>query len=88
MFDLIVRNADIADGLGNPLRKADLADGRRISILDDWDGGDKQERAFLRTVQASACKRFGTVLGPDYNAAHRDHFHLERGGSASGSFCR
>ena len=65
-----------------------LADGRRISILDDWDGGDKQERAFLRTVQASACKRFGTVLGPDYNAAHRDHFHLERGGSASGSFCR
>ena len=63
-----------------------LADGRRISVLTHWDGGDKQERAFLRTVQASACKRFGTVLGPDYNAAHRDHFHVERGGS--GGFCR
>lgn len=63
-----------------------LADGRRISVLQHWNGGDKQERAFLRTVQASACKRFGTVLGPDYNAAHRDHIHVERGGS--GGFCR
>lgn len=63
-----------------------LADGRRISVKDSWDAGGKSERAFLRTVQASACKRFGTVLGPGYNAAHRDHFHLERGGA--GGFCR
>ena len=63
-----------------------LADGRRIAVLEDWNGEDRQERAFLRTVQASACKRFGTVLGPEYNAAHRDHFHLERGGT--GGFCR
>ena len=63
-----------------------MADGRRISVLTHWDGVDRQERAFLRTVQASACKRFGTVLGPEYNAAHRDHIHVERGGS--GGFCR
>lgn len=63
-----------------------LADGRRVSVLDHWDGGTLREREFLRSVQASACKRFGTVLGPDYNAAHRDHFHLERGGSTG--FCR
>lgn len=63
-----------------------LADGRRISVKDDWDGGNADERRFLRTVQDSACKRFGTVLGPEYNAAHRDHFHLEKGGS--GGFCR
>ena len=64
-----------------------LADGRRISVKGDWDGGSAAERKFLRTVQDSACKRFGTVLGPRYNAAHADHFHLEvkRGG---GSFCR
>lgn len=62
-----------------------LADGRRISLAGDWDGGSQKERQFLRTVHRSACKRFGTVLGPDYNAAHRDHFHLE--GSGSG-FCR
>jgi len=62
-----------------------LADGRRISVLNHWNGGSPQERAFLRTVQDSACKRFGTVLGPAYNAAHRDHLHIELGG---GGFCR
>ncbi len=62
-----------------------LADGRRISVTDSWSGGSARERAFLRTVHESACKRFGTVLGPDYNAAHRDHLHLEEGG---GGFCR
>ena len=40
---------------------------------------------FLRVIHQSACKRFGTVLGPAYNAAHADHFHVEPGG---GGFCR
>ncbi|WP_435417061.1 extensin family protein [Parerythrobacter aurantius] len=62
-----------------------LEDGRRVSVLTDWKDGDAKEREFLRVVQQSACKRFGTVLGPEYNAAHRDHFHLERSQS---SFCR
>lgn len=62
-----------------------LADGRRISVLRDWAGEDNQARAFLQTVHASACKRFGTTLGPAYNAAHRDHLHLELSGRA---FCR
>ena len=61
-----------------------MADGRRITLSAGWDGS-AEEREFLRTIQASACRRFGTVLGPDYNAAHRDHFHLEEGG---GGFCR
>lgn len=63
-----------------------LADGRRVSVLDDWEGGSDAERDFLRVVQKSACKRFRTVLGPEYNAAHRNHFHVERGGD--GGFCR
>ncbi|MFB0610859.1 extensin family protein [Aurantiacibacter poecillastricola] len=53
-----------------------LADGRRISVADGWNG-DSREREFLRIVQRSACRRFDVVLGPDYNAAHRDHLHLE-----------
>jgi len=61
-----------------------LADGRRISVERDWDGGTREERQFLRVVHRSACRRFGTVLGPDYNAAHHDHFHLENEGNA---FC-
>lgn len=63
-----------------------LADGRRISVQDDWNSGSSEERRFLRIVHQSACKRFGMVLGPEYNAAHRDHFHLET--KAGGSFCR
>ncbi len=62
-----------------------LEDGRRITLTDDWNAGTAAEREFLRVVQKSACKRFGTVLGPQYNAAHEDHFHLE--GSET-SFCR
>jgi hypothetical protein len=63
-----------------------LADGRRIVLKRDWHGGDAATREFLRVVQKSACKRFGTVLGPEYNAAHEDHFHLE--GSGGATFCR
>lgn len=62
-----------------------LADGRRISVLGDWSSGTDSERRFLRVVHDSACKRFGTVLGPNYNAAHHDHFHLEYSNS---DFCR
>ncbi|WP_294334322.1 extensin family protein [uncultured Sphingomonas sp.] len=54
-----------------------LADGRRISVLNDWKGeGDKA--VFLRAVRDGACRLFATVLSPDYNAAHRDHLHLDQ----------
>ena len=62
-----------------------LADGRRISILNDWSTGG-QTAEFLRRIHESACKRFPTVLSPNYNAAHRDHFHFDMGGR--GGFCR
>jgi hypothetical protein len=62
-----------------------LADGRRISVLDKWSAGTSAERQFLTLVHQSACKRFGTVLGPAYNAAHRDHLHVELSGAG---FCR
>ena len=54
----------------------ELADGRYVSVLRDWQGTDP-EAQFLRQVHAGACRRFSTVLGPDYNAAHADHFHLD-----------
>lgn len=64
-----------------------LEDGRRIMVKSGWHGGSERERQFLRAVQQSACKRFDTVLGPDYNAAHADHLHVE-GVIASKSYCR
>jgi hypothetical protein len=64
-----------------------LEDGRRITVKNGWNGGTALEREFLRVVQSSACKRFDTVLGPEYNAAHQDHLHVE-GVIRSRSYCR
>ncbi|WP_110666545.1 extensin family protein [Salinicola halophilus] len=61
-----------------------LANGERISLLEDWNGDDDASR-FLQEAQTGACHYFGTVLGPDYNAAHANHFHL---GMRGMSFCR
>ena len=62
-----------------------LADGRRITVRGDWQSQSPRVRMFLTTIHTSACKRFGTVLGPAYNAAHQDHLHLELSGRA---YCR
>jgi hypothetical protein len=66
-----------------------LKDGRRISVLGGWRG-DKAEQQFLRRLHQSACKRFGTVLGPDYNSAHANHFHFDMAQSMKdgSSYCR
>ncbi len=61
-----------------------LRDGRRISLTDDWSG-DGPEARFLRRIRDDACRIFGTVLSPDYNAVHRDHLHLE---ATDTRFCR
>jgi hypothetical protein len=57
-----------------------LEDGRVISIAGDWNGqgtaGDDGRR-FLKRLRDGACRVFSTVLTPDYNAAHRDHLHLD-----------
>lgn len=54
-----------------------LSDGRRITVVGDWQG-DGPESAFLREVRDGACRLFATTLSPDYNAAHRDHLHLDQ----------
>lgn len=54
-----------------------LADGRRVIVARDWRGSGERA-AFLRDVRDGACRLFATVLSPDYNAAHRDHLHLDQ----------
>lgn len=54
-----------------------LADGTRIAVLQDWPDEGAKGR-FLRKVRTGGCKLFSTVLSPDYNAAHRDHLHLDQ----------
>jgi hypothetical protein len=62
-----------------------LADGRRVSVLRDWRDTASANGRFLRAVHRGACRSFNGVLGPDYDAAHADHLHLEMGG---GHYCR
>ncbi|WP_277760759.1 extensin family protein [Pseudomonas sp. A34-9] len=55
-----------------------LADGRSISVLEDWPR-QNQDAQFLRQLRDGACEAFSVVLSPDYNAAHRNHFHVDVG---------
>ena len=54
-----------------------LDDGRRLTIARDWHDTGARGR-FLHRVRDGACPLFSTVLSPDYNAAHRDHLHLDQ----------
>ena len=53
-----------------------LSDGRRVTIAHGWAKAGP-ESLFLHDVRDGACRLFATVLSPDYNAAHRDHLHLD-----------
>jgi len=56
-----------------------LADGRRLILKGGWTG-NVLEATFWRAARDGACDWFATVLGPDYNALHADHFHLQSRG--------
>jgi hypothetical protein len=54
-----------------------LADGRTLTVGADYGSGDAATARFLHFAHDAACARFTTVLGPDANALHHDHFHLD-----------
>jgi hypothetical protein len=67
-----------------------LADGRSIEVKTGWRGAFA-ERNFLREVHRGSCALFTTVLGPNYDANHRDHFHLDlarHGYDGAGTICK
>ena len=45
------------------------------------------EAAFLRRLHKGACGTFGTVLGPEANEAHRNHFHFDLASRRRNAFC-
>lgn len=55
-----------------------LADGGRVTILADFPQDTARGR-FARRARDGACRWFRATLSPDYNAAHRDHLHLDFG---------
>ena len=52
--------------------------GKLITLKQDWQGS-QQPAEFLRDIRNGACDYFNLVLGPDYNADHHDHLHVDMG---------
>lgn len=73
------RGALSEHGFGNAIDISGfvLSDGRTIMVRSGWRGGSPDEQQFLRYAQRSACTIFRTVIGPDGDAAHVDHLHLD-----------
>ena len=42
---------------------------------------------FVKAVHDDACLTFGTVLGPEANEAHKNHFHLDMKARRRNAFC-
>nr|WP_221235404.1 extensin family protein [Yoonia ponticola] len=63
-----------------------LKSGREITVLTGWNAA--RDSTALRTMWQAACGPFGTVLGPNANRFHRDHFHFDTASYRSGSYCR
>jgi len=51
-----------------------LENGQRISVLRGWKNATAGP--WLHAMLGASCGYFGNALGPDYNAAHANHFHL------------
>ncbi len=63
-----------------------LKDGSQITVLDGWK--NRRDKKILSRLHASACGPFGTVLGPEADRYHLDHFHFDTARYRSGSYCR
>ena len=53
-----------------------LESGREMDLQYGWTAQSERERGFWRELRDGACDYFKTVLSPDFNALHADHFHL------------
>lgn len=56
-----------------------LEDGKAINVKASWNPATTAEGKLLRQAHGAACARFTTVLGPEANAEHADHLHVDLG---------
>jgi hypothetical protein len=80
------RLSEHARGMAIDISALVLADGQALSVLDGWKTA--AHGAALRKLHGAACGPFGTVLGPDSDRHHRDHFHFDTASYRSGAYCR
>lgn len=63
-----------------------LSDGRSVTVAGAWRKGGA-EQAFIREVHKRSCGVFKTVLGPNADSHHHNHFHLDLAKRRS-TYCR
>jgi hypothetical protein len=56
-----------------------LEDGRTVTVEGGWTDALSAGGRLLRFAHDSACATFTTTLGPEANAQHHDHLHLDLG---------
>jgi hypothetical protein len=91
----LTRDADASKWGGGrqpvrPLRTADRkgAEAKGATpVPPSGTSGIEVETQFLRSLHKGACGPFTTVLGPDANEAHRNHFHLDLAARKRSTFC-
>ncbi len=82
----------------------ELSSGKVVTVLKGWRGQKNDtlveevvakvikrqtpESRFLRQVHAGACEVFSTILGPEADKYHVDHFHLDLGRGGRYLVCR
>ncbi len=75
----------------SPIAQRKTADAKgSIPIPASADGAGSavpSETVFLRRLHRGACGTFGTVLGPEANEAHRNHFHFDLASRKRSAFC-
>ncbi|MEP5761686.1 MAG: extensin family protein [Litoreibacter sp.] len=62
-----------------------LENGQSLSVLKDWRSSNAST---MRGLHKAACGPFGTVLGPNSDRFHQDHFHFDTARYRSGPYCR
>jgi hypothetical protein len=81
--DLLASSSPIGDPnrLGGPTvqpGKTAPAAGKTAYVAEQpGPNPDPEMRAFLHEAHDAACRIFGTTLGPEANADHRNHFHVD-----------
>lgn len=63
-----------------------LKNGATLSVLKGWR--DETQGPILRQLHRAACGPFGTVLGPNSDRFHQNHFHFDTAQYRSGPYCR
>ncbi len=70
------RASEHARGNALDVARIELNNGRDIDVRrPGWFAF--RQRGFLNTVRSDGCDYFNTVLGPGYDADHKDHFHFD-----------